>query len=195
MPVGCVCGLEKLDSKITIFCYIVLVYDAVGAKKGVHLVQINISTRHGHISEETQDKITEKLEKLPRIYDRITAIELTMDLEHSDMLRVDLKVSAKHKPDFLASSVSDNLLGLIDQVVEKMEQQLRKHKGKAQDRHRGAGHRKEELAGDIKQKNENTAIFAPFKPVESGFEAACPTAAGLTNMGEYVHEVCRLCVS
>lgn len=110
-------------------------------RKGVHLVQIKISARHGHISETTQEKITEKLEKLPRIYDRITAIELTIDLEHRDMPRVDLKVSAKHKPEFLASSMTNDLLGSVDNVVEKMEQQLRKHKGKVQDRHRGPGRR------------------------------------------------------
>ena len=112
------------------------------------MVQINISTRHGHVSEETHGKITEKLDKLPRLYDRISAIELTIDLEHSEMLQVDLKVSARHKPDLLASSVSANLLGSIDQVVEKMEQQLRKHKGKDQDRHRSAGHWQQEPAGE-----------------------------------------------
>jgi putative sigma-54 modulation protein len=110
------------------------------------LAQIKFSARHGHLGEETQERIREKLEKLPRIYDRITAIELTVDLERSEMLRGDLKVSAKHKPDFLASGTSADLMGLIDQVVEKMEQQLRKHKGKIQDRHRGVGRRKEELA-------------------------------------------------
>ena len=117
------------------------------------MVQINISTRHGHVSDETQEKITEKLEKLPRVFDVITAIELTLDLEHSEMLRVDLKVSAKHKPDFLASSMSDNLLGSIEQVVEKIEQQLRKFKGKVQDRHRSAGHRQQEPAGDIQEED------------------------------------------
>jgi putative sigma-54 modulation protein len=115
------------------------------------LVQINISTRHGHVSTETHERITEKLEKLPRIFDRITAIELTVDLEHSEKLQVDLKVSAKHKPDFLASSMSDNLLGSIEQVVEKIEQQLRKFKGKVQDRHRSAGHRQEEPAGEFQE--------------------------------------------
>jgi ribosome hibernation promoting factor len=115
------------------------------------LVQINISTRHGHISDETQEKINEKLEKLPRIYDRISAIELTLDLEHDEMLKVDLKVSAKHKPEFLASSVSDNLMGSIEQVVEKVEQQLRKHKGKVQDRHRSAGHWQQEIAGGLQE--------------------------------------------
>jgi putative sigma-54 modulation protein len=112
------------------------------------LAQIKISTRHGHLSDETQRKIKEKIDKLPRLYDRITAIELTVDLEHDDMLQVDIKISAKHAPDFLASNTSDNLLGSVEQVVEKTEQQLRKHKGKVQDRHRGVGHRKEEPAGE-----------------------------------------------
>jgi putative sigma-54 modulation protein len=112
------------------------------------LVPINISTRHGHLNEETHGRITEKLEKLPRIYDRISAIELTVDLEHSEMVQVDLKVSAKHTPDFLASSASDNLLGSIEQAVEKIEQQLRKHKGKVLDRHRVAGHKQQEPAGE-----------------------------------------------
>ncbi len=114
-------------------------------------MEINISMRHGHISETTQDKITEKLKKLPRVFDRITAIELKIDMEHREMPRVDLKVSAKHKPDFLASSMSDNLLGSIDNVVEKMEHQLRKHKGKVQNRHRqGNGRGKQELARGFK---------------------------------------------
>jgi putative sigma-54 modulation protein len=115
------------------------------------LVQISISTRHGHVSEETQAKIREKLEKLPRIYDRISAIELTLDLERSDMLRVDLRVSAKHKPDFLASTMSADLMGSVEQAVEKIEQQLRKHKGKVQDRHRNAGHRQQEIAGGFQE--------------------------------------------
>jgi putative sigma-54 modulation protein len=104
-------------------------------------VQINISTRHGHVSEETQARIAEKLEKLPRLYDRISAIELTINLEHRDAPSVDLKVSAKHKHDFLAVGTADNLLASIDDVVEKMEQQLRKHKQKVQDRHRSAEHK------------------------------------------------------
>lgn len=116
------------------------------------MVQINISVRHGHISEATQEKIREKIEKLPRIYDRITAIELTIDLEHHEMLRVDLRVSAKHRPDLLASGTSTELLSSVDNALDKMEKQLRKQKGKAQDRHRGPGRRQEKLPGTIDRK-------------------------------------------
>jgi putative sigma-54 modulation protein len=110
-------------------------------------VQINISTRHGHVSDETQAKIQEKLEKLTRLYDRLSAIELTIDLEHRDAPNVDLKVSAKHKHDFVAASSAMELLASVDDVVEKMEQQLRKYKQKLQDRHRGSGHKQQGGSG------------------------------------------------
>jgi len=103
-------------------------------------VQMNISIRHGHVSDPTQATIQEKAGKLTRLYDRISAIEVTIDLEHRDLPAVDLKVSAK-KREFVAVAQAENLLAAVDVVVDKMEQQLRKHKEKVQDRHRGAGHR------------------------------------------------------
>lgn len=104
-------------------------------------MQIKISTRHGHLSDETQAKIKEKLEKLTRYYDRLSAIEVTVDLERRESPDVDLRVSAEHKHDFVAECRSMEVMASIDDVVEKMEQQLRKYKQKVQDRHRGTGHR------------------------------------------------------
>ena len=103
-------------------------------------MQMNISIRHGHVSDATQAVIQEKLDKLTRLYDRISAIEVTVDLEHRDLPAVDLKVSAK-KHDFVAVAQAENLLTAVDAAVDKMEQQLRKQKEKVQDRHRGAGYR------------------------------------------------------
>ena len=103
-------------------------------------MQMNISIRHGHVSDATQAVIQEKLDKLTRLYDRISSVEVTIDLEHRDLPAVDLKVSAK-KHEFVAVGQAENLLAAVDVAVDKMEQQLRKHKEKAQDRHRGAGHR------------------------------------------------------
>jgi putative sigma-54 modulation protein len=114
-------------------------------KKGIHLVPIKISTRHGHISDETQAKVVEKLEKLPRYYDRITGIELTINLEHRDTPQCDVRVSAKDKHDFVATETGE-LLGAVDILVEKLENQVRKHKEKVQDRHRVTGHRFEDVA-------------------------------------------------
>jgi putative sigma-54 modulation protein len=112
--------------------------------QGAESVQMNISIRHGHISDATGAMIREKLEKLTRLYDRISAIEATIDLEHRDQPTVDLKVSAK-KHDFVAVAEAENLPAAVDAAIVKMEQQLRKHKEKVQDRHRGTGHPEEEI--------------------------------------------------
>lgn len=112
-------------------------------------METKISTRHGHLSEETQAKITSKLEKLSRYFDRLTEVEVTIDLEHRDNPSVDLKVSAEHKHDFVAAERAGELLASIDAVVEKMEQQLRKYKQKVQERHRNTGHRPPEAADEL----------------------------------------------
>ena len=81
-------------------------------------MQMNISIRHGHVSDATQAMIQEKLEKLTRLYDRTSAIEITIDLEHRDQPAVDLKVSVK-KHDFVAVGQAENLLAAVDVAVTK----------------------------------------------------------------------------
>jgi len=91
-------------------------------------VQINISTRHGHVSTATKEKIEEKVGKLTRFHDRLTVAEVTINLEHEDAPEVELRISAERAEDFVATADSGNLMGLIDAVVQKLEAQLRKHK-------------------------------------------------------------------
>lgn len=117
-------------------------------------MQINISTRHGHLSEATRAKITAKLEKLSRLFERLTAIELTVDLEHAEDPEVDLKVSAEHKHDFVATDRSGNLMASLDNAVHKLEQQLRKYKEKVLDRHRTGGNRQVESAAEPESSRE-----------------------------------------
>lgn len=117
-------------------------------------MQINISTRHGHLSEATQAKIQAKLERLPRLFERLTAIEVTIDLEHKESPTVDLQVSAEHKHDFVATERAGELMASIDGCLHKVEQQLRKYKQRIQDHHKSPGLRQQgmpseqESAGD-----------------------------------------------
>lgn len=107
-------------------------------------MQIEISTRHGHLSDASQERITAKAEKLLKIFDRLTAIEFIIDLTDSTRPKVDLKVSAEHKHDFVAHDESDNLMGSVDAVLHRLEQQLRKYKEKVQERHRNSDPRRRE---------------------------------------------------
>lgn len=111
-------------------------------------MQIRISTRHGHMSEATQAKISAKLERLPRLFERLTAIELTVDLEHKESPLVDLKVSAEHKHDFVATEQADELMASVDGCLHKVEQQLRKYKQRIQDHHKRAGTRPSQVASE-----------------------------------------------
>lgn len=102
-------------------------------------MQTNISARHGHLSAATQDKITDKVEKLRRFFDRLTAIHVTVDLGDTDSINVEVRASAEHAKDFMASENSSELFAGLDRAVQKIEQQLRRHKEKIQTGHRQPG--------------------------------------------------------
>jgi len=108
-------------------------------------VQIKISTRHGHLSDASQEKISAKVEKMSRIFERLTSISVTVDLEHDERPQVALEVSAEHKHDFVASVSSDNLWSSLESAIHKVEQQLRKYKEKIQERHRSPYVRRQEI--------------------------------------------------
>jgi putative sigma-54 modulation protein len=108
-------------------------------------VIIKIAARHGHLSEATQAKITAKLDKMSRVFERLTAIEATVDLEHKESPTIDLRVSAEHKHDFVATDKADELMVAVDGVIHKIEQQLRRYKERVQE-HRGPGLRQQPLS-------------------------------------------------
>ena len=103
-------------------------------------MQITISARHGHLSPGTQEKITEKVETVRKFLDRITAIQVTVDLEHRDSPTVELRISAEHHDEFVATEQADTVLAAVDSVVDKMENQLRRFKERLKE-HRATGHK------------------------------------------------------
>ena len=107
-------------------------------------MKIQVSTRHGQLSEASQEKISTKVEKLTRIFERLTAIDVVIDLSDEAKPKVDLKVAAEHKHDFVAHDQSESLMGSVDVAIERMEQQLRKYKEKVQERHRSSEPRRVE---------------------------------------------------
>jgi putative sigma-54 modulation protein len=96
-------------------------------------VQIKISARHGQLSEATREKISAKVTKLGRYFERLTAIEVTVNLEHPETPGVELLVSAEHKHDFVAADRAENMLTAVESVVHKVEQQIRKYKERIQE--------------------------------------------------------------
>ena len=100
-------------------------------------MQIKISARHGHLSDDIQQHIQSKAEKLVHLFPRLMMIEVVVDSQHEDKL-VEFLVSAEHKHDFVASERNKDLLAAVDMVMAKLEGQIRKYKEKVQNHHRGS---------------------------------------------------------
>ena len=121
-------------------------------------MQINVTMRHGHLNEETQERVTNKVEKLTRFFERLTAIEVVVDLKDTSKPRVDINVSAEHKHDFVAHDQADNVLTAVESAVHKMEQQLRRYKEKVQERGRDPNARRVEATPDAGEDGGDDAI-------------------------------------
>lgn len=98
-------------------------------------MQVNVTARHGDLASATQDKITQKLQKLTRFHDRISTIETLIDLAKSDSPTVELIVSVDGAPNFVSHTKAENgnLLGGVESAMHKLEDQLKKHKEKQRD--------------------------------------------------------------
>jgi putative sigma-54 modulation protein len=96
-------------------------------------VQINVSARHGQLSGATQSKIVSKVSRLKRYFSRLTALNVTVDLENEALPTVEIVASAEHFHDMVSREHSGQLWRSVDGAVQKLEQQLRKHKEKVLD--------------------------------------------------------------
>ena len=136
-------------------------------------MQIDVATRHGSLSDETRERVATKVQKLQRFFDRLSAIEVIVDLNNNDAPRVDIKVSAEHKHDFVAHGEDNNLWAALDQASQKLEQQLRRYKEKVQERSRNHDLRRLEINDGV---GAETADFdvgaetADFDAVDAEFD-------------------------
>jgi putative sigma-54 modulation protein len=98
-------------------------------------VQVAITCRHGSIRDEVREYISTKAEKLLTYFERVTAIEVTVDFDN-DHIRIEILVDAEHRHNFVARDEGPDVPGTFDRALHKMEQQIRKYKEKLQDHRR-----------------------------------------------------------
>src|SRR5258708_16028938 len=99
--------------------------------EGVESVQIKIATRHGHLNDATQKFIQEKAQKLLRYFERLTMIEVTVDLQGDEKV-VEFLVQAEHKHDFVARESHADLLAALYLLLANLQGQFRRHNKKIQ---------------------------------------------------------------
>lgn len=98
-------------------------------------MQVKVSARHGHLTDELQTEIAAKAEKLLHFFDRLMLIEVTLDLRGAEKL-VEVIATAEHKHTFVGHASAPDLLAAAAAAIEKAKQQIKHYKEKIQD-HRG----------------------------------------------------------
>ena len=117
-------------------------------------MQVKISVRHGHLGEATQRTIRDKAEKLLHLFDRLTMIEITVDMRKTEeeRCRVEFVVHAEHKHDVAVAQESQpDLMAAVDLALNKIQGQLRRYKEKIQD------HRRTPSAGEVASGSQPSA--------------------------------------
>ena len=101
-------------------------------------MQVKIAARHGHLGEEGQALIRDKAEKLLHFFERLTMIEVVVDMKKTpdNQCMAEIKVQAEHKHDFVAHESGPDLMAAVDRAVSTLESQLRRYKEKIQDHRR-----------------------------------------------------------
>lgn len=92
-------------------------------------MQIRVIGRHVQVSDEVRQYLQDKADKLPRFYDRIHDVEVVLDHD-KDQFTAEMVVHVDRKNTFVAKGSGPDTFVLIDQVVDKIERQLTKHKEK-----------------------------------------------------------------
>ena len=109
-------------------------------------VQIKVSVRHGHLSDDHLEQVRAKAEKLLHYFARLTQIEVIVDLKYEHRKDVEFHAWAEHKHEFVAHESNVELMPALDLALDKVVQQIHRYKEKIQD------HRRDVHVGNVAKK-------------------------------------------
>ena len=97
-------------------------------------MNIVIEARHMEVTDSLRQYVESKAEKLPKYYDNIHSIEITLDME-ADQPMTEIIVHAGRKSTFVASVRNEDMYACVDQCMHKIAEQLRRHKDRIRGHH------------------------------------------------------------
>lgn len=97
-------------------------------------MQINFTGRNFEVTQSLKSYTEDKFNKLERHFDKITSIHVTLDVEKlSQIAEATIMIA---KGELHARSESENMYASIDDLIDKLDRQILKHKEKIRDHHR-----------------------------------------------------------
>jgi len=91
-------------------------------------MQVNISGHHVELTQALKDYTTEKLAKIDRHFQEVSRINVILSVEkHFQKAEANLHFLGM---DFSAEDLNEDLYRSVDNVVDKLDKQLNKHREK-----------------------------------------------------------------
>ncbi|QBQ54122.1 ribosome-associated translation inhibitor RaiA [Nitrosococcus wardiae] len=108
-------------------------------------MQVNITGHHVEITQALRNYVENKCERLERHFDQLTNIHVVLSVEKTrQKAEATLHVS---KANVFASSEDEDMYTAIDDLVDKLDRQIKKHREKLTDHHRSEGIMKKQQQG------------------------------------------------
>ena len=99
-----------------------------------------ITGKHIEITEALRKHAEQKTSKLPKYYNSINQIQVTIDENPGSNTSVQIIASGEHNKIFIVTETGEDAYQCIDVAVHKLERQLRRKKGRERNhKHTGGG--------------------------------------------------------
>ncbi len=94
-------------------------------------MNFNITGHHVEITEALRSYVSDKLDRVEGHFDKITSVNVTLTVEKLERkAEATLHVAGQ---DIHADSVKDDMYAAIDDLADKLDRQVRRHKSKLKD--------------------------------------------------------------
>jgi len=98
-------------------------------------MQIDITGHHIDITDSLRDYVNQKMERVERHFDIVSNSHVILSVE-KQRKKAEATLLVKGNKVF-AESVEEDMYSAIDSLVDKLDRQVKKHKEKMTDHHRG----------------------------------------------------------
>jgi putative sigma-54 modulation protein len=100
-------------------------------------MQLNVTGHHIDMTDSLHSYVEDKMERLERHFDNVTNVHVILSVEKlRHKAEATIHISGA---DVYADCEDDDMYAAIDALVDKLDRQIKKHKEKITDHHRGEG--------------------------------------------------------
>jgi len=106
-------------------------------------MQIDVTGRHVEITESLKSYVETKFQRLERHFEHINNTHVILSVE-KERQKAEATVQV-NRGNLFADNEQEDMYAAIDGLIDKLDRQLKKHKEKLTDHHRGENSFKEQL--------------------------------------------------